>query len=185
MTSINILMSEHINYIYLNNKMKHTVYSLIKLIFIISTLLVITKSNASCDFKIAKSQYDLYHGNSIFDSGVINDSWKMNASSKFTSNNKIDYFYLTETKQSEHEDKFELKITSEIKELEVHVNLKDEIPEALIEQKLNGLFLLKSFEVTYSCGSFVGDSNITLNITSSDCGEFSIYWKKSCISESK
>jgi hypothetical protein len=64
------------------------------------------RENATCDLKLAKEIQDLFKGNTIFDSGVVNKDWEENSTNLYhaMSFNTIDYFYLMEDKVVAHED---------------------------------------------------------------------------------
>lgn len=77
------------------------------LLAILSTANIKSSSNEGCNLKLAKTVTDLYHhGSAIFDSGHVDPQWEVNSDNLYNSEfySTIEYFYLMEIKQSQHED---------------------------------------------------------------------------------
>lgn len=75
--------------------------------FIVILIVLIINIKSECLLKLAKTQSDLYHGTSIFESGNIDSNWKEDSLELYKSEyyNSIDFFYLMELKNvSPHED---------------------------------------------------------------------------------
>ena len=79
---------------------------LICLFFILNICIIHSQTTQTCGLKLARNLNDLYRGNSVYDSGVVDALWQKSSVSFYTAeySSKIDYLFLMETKTTEHDD---------------------------------------------------------------------------------